>query len=203
MIFLDRIPASERAQFSAAMTAMCARLGINPNHIMAVIYKETGGTFSPSAYNANGGASGLIQFMPATAIWLGTTTTALRAMSATAQLFWVEKYFSKLGVVGKLKDYTDVYLAVFFPIAIGKPETWILQSSQLSPYTIAVNNRVIDINKDQKITVAEFRQYARNGMPAVVLQALASEAVQNPVKTGIGVLLIAGLTIGAILLLRA
>lgn len=200
MIFIERIPAAERTIFENAMTAMCSRLGLAADHMMAVIYKETGGTFSPKAYNANGGATGLIQFMPSTAAWLGTSTAALRSMTATQQLVWVEKYFSKLGVAGKLKDFTDVYLAVFFPAAIGKPETWVLQSSDLSPYKIATSNPGIDLNKDQKITVAEFRQYARKGMPDIVLQALRS--IPGAVA-GIGVLGFSALAFATFLLVRS
>lgn len=202
MIFIEKIPASERPQFQSAMTAMCGRLGIAANHIMAVIYKETGGTFSPRAYNANGGATGLIQFMPKTAAWLGTSTAALYNMTATQQLYWVERYFTLLKAPGKLKDYTDVYLVVFFPIALGKPENWILQSSDLSPYKVAINNQVIDLNKDFKITVAEFRNYARAGMPATVLQALANEIKQNPITSSFSLLGLMAIAAGTFLFTR-
>ena len=176
MIFLEYIPEDEQAEFAAKLTDIASRLGIDPNHLMAVFYKESG--VNPAAYNANGGASGLIQFMPSTASWLGTTTASLRAMTATEQLDWVYKYFYSLGAVGKLHDFTDVYLAVFFPAALGKPENWVLQTSTLSASRIALANPVIDLNKDGQITVAEFRQYATLRMPAIALQALLKKKAQ-------------------------
>lgn len=45
--------------------------------------------------NAPGsGAIGLIQFMPSTAKGLGTSTSALKQMTAVDQLAYVEKYFA-------------------------------------------------------------------------------------------------------------
>jgi hypothetical protein len=111
------------------------------------------------AVNPNGGATGLIQFMPKTAAWLGTSTAALKAMSNVEQLDWVYKYFNSLGATGKMKSVYDLYLVTFFPIALGKPDSWVLESKDLSAYTVAVNNKIIDLNKDNKITVGEFKQY--------------------------------------------
>jgi len=132
-------------------------LQFDPNFLMIVMYAES--RIKPDAYNPNGGASGLIQFMPSTAQWLGTTTAALRAMSNVDQLDYVLKYFKSLGAAGRVKSVYDLYLLTFFPIALGKPDSWILESKDLSAYTIAVNNKIIDLNSDKKITVGEFKQY--------------------------------------------
>jgi len=80
-------------------------------------------------------------------------------MSNVQQLDYVYKYFNSLGATGKMKSVYDLYLVTFFPIALGKPDDWTLQSADLSAYKIAVNNKIIDLNKDNKITVAEFRNY--------------------------------------------
>lgn len=83
---------------------------------------ETGGTFDPSTKNALGsGATGLIQFMPSTARSLGTTTTALAKMTAKEQMVYVEKYLMQFKKNSKsYSQPTDVYMAVFYPWAMGK-----------------------------------------------------------------------------------
>jgi hypothetical protein len=59
---------------------------------MAAMAFETGGSFSPAVPNkAGSGAVGLIQFMPSTAKGLGTSTEALKKMSAVQQLDFVKK----------------------------------------------------------------------------------------------------------------
>lgn len=170
MIFIEYIKQAERTAFAAKLNSIAASLGIDPDHLMAVFYKES--RVNPQAVNKKGGATGLIQFMPDTAAWLGTSTTALYQMTATAQLDYVYKYFSKLGAAGKLHDFTDVYMAVFFPAALGKPEDWVLHTSTLTAQRIALSNPGIDLNKDQVITVAEFRRYATLKMPQIVVAAL-------------------------------
>lgn len=83
---------------------------------------ETGGTFDPSTKNALGsGATGLIQFMPFTARSLGTTTPALAKMTAKEQMVYVEKYLIQFKKNSKsYSQPTDVYMAVFYPWAMGK-----------------------------------------------------------------------------------
>ena len=143
--------------FKAKVKSISVQLGIEPDWLMTVMYAES--RINPAAYNATSGASGLIQFMPSTAQWLGTTTAALRAMTNVEQLDYVYKYFKNLGVSGKMKSVYDLYLATFFPAALGKPNDWVMETSELSAYKIASQNQIIDLNKDGKITVGEFRQY--------------------------------------------
>lgn len=82
---------------------------------------ETGSTFSPSKQNPQSNATGLIQFMPSTASGLGTSVDALKNMTAQQQWFYVEKYLMKQKNSGSsFKDPTDVYMAVFYPAAMGK-----------------------------------------------------------------------------------
>lgn len=144
-----------RSEFLAKVKSICAKLLIEPDWLMAVMYKES--RLNPRAVNANGGATGLIQFMPATARSLGTTTAALKEMSNVEQLDWVYKYYKPY--ITKLNSYPDLYLATFFPAALGKLDDYVLQTSSLSAATIAAANPGIDLNKDRKITVGEFKDY--------------------------------------------
>jgi hypothetical protein len=135
------------------------KLGINPSFLMMAMFKETGGTFSPSIKNPTSSATGLIQFMEATAKRLGTTTAKLRAMSALDQLDFVYKYF--LPFKGRLKSFPDVYLAIFYPAGIGKSDSWRF------PNWVYKANRGIDLNKDGILTIGDFKKWALKGQPKV------------------------------------
>jgi hypothetical protein len=136
------------AAFRARVLHMAARLPADPSHLMAVMYFES--RLNPAAVNATSGATGLIQFMPATARDLGTTVEALRAMTAVEQLDYVERYFARYA--GRLSTLNDVYMAVLWPLAIGKPDDYILFASPQPAYT---QNRALDVNNDGAVTKAE------------------------------------------------
>lgn len=140
--------------FRDAVRATGARLGVDPNHLMAVMAFETGETFSPSIRNAAGsGAVGLIQFMPATAKQtLGTTSGDLAKLDAVAQLPYVERYLGQYR--GKMRDVADVYMAVLWPKAIGMPIDGVLWDAGKWPTTYR-QNAGLDANKDQRITKRE------------------------------------------------
>ncbi|QBB69460.1 lytic transglycosylase [Pseudolysobacter antarcticus] len=130
-------------------------LAIDPSYLMACIAFESARTFSASIVNAAGsGAVGLIQFMPPTAQALGTTTKKLSTMSAVAQLDYVEKYFAPQK--NKLKTLPDVYMAILWPAAVGKPGSFVLfdRSDQANPKRY-VQNAGLDYNKDGLITKDE------------------------------------------------
>ena len=143
--------------FTAAVDAMCKRLGFPADWLMCVMKSESG--LSPKAYNAQGGATGLIQFMPTTAQWLGTTTAALIRMTGLQQLFYVEKYYKPF--VGKIKQPSDLYLLTFYPFAMGQPDTYVFGTERSLAYGQMVGkvNQGFDINRDGLITLAEFRQF--------------------------------------------
>lgn len=155
ILFIDKIKATDRIQFLAKLEAVSIKLQVNPNWLMVVMNSESG--LNPAAYNPTGGASGLIQFMPSTAKALGTTTEELRKMSASKQLDYVYKYFKPYA--GRMKGAYDVYLVTFFPAAVGKPDSYILETKSLSRSLIAKQNPAIDLNKNQEITVGEFKKW--------------------------------------------
>lgn len=121
--------------------------------LMACMAWESNETFSPSVKNmAGSGATGLIQFMPKTAIALGTTVEALAKMKAEDQLNYVYKYF--LPYKGRLNNLDDVYMAILWPAAIGKPMSHVLWEQGTAPKTY-LQNKGLDINGDKKITKNE------------------------------------------------
>jgi hypothetical protein len=118
--------------------------------LMACMHFESGGTFSPTTVNAAGsGAIGLIQFMPATAAGLGTSSRALAQMSAVEQLDWVERYFRPYA--HRIASLPDMYMAILLPSAIGKPDDAALFSNGAA-YR---QNAALDADSDGRITKAE------------------------------------------------
>lgn len=143
-------------EFVQKVKEMSARLGVRPEWMLAVMQNESG--MDPWRKNSNGGATGLIQFMPATAKALGTTTDALAKMSATEQLSYVEKYYSSFK--GRMKSGSDMYLATFWPAAVGKGDDY-----KIGGATVAKATPAFDLNKDGQITAGEFREYYQKRFP--------------------------------------
>ena len=161
MIYADKVK-TNREVFIAKVRAISQRLGIEPEWMMQVFMQES--SMNHQAVNPISGATGLIQFMPNTAISLGTTVAALKTMTNVQQLDWVEKYFRPY--TGRMNCYVDVYFTVFFPLAVGKPDDWVLQTSTQSAALIARQNSIYDLNKDGKLTVAEVREAILRKVPA-------------------------------------
>lgn len=128
-------------------------LNLNPDDLMACMAWESAETFSPDIKNAAGsGATGLIQFMPSTAVGLGTSTAKLAQMSAEDQLNYVYKYFRPYA--GRLNNLGDIYMAILWPKAVGKPDSYVLWSKSGRPTTFR-QNAGLDVNRDGAITRAE------------------------------------------------
>lgn len=130
-------------------------LGIEPDWLMACMAWETGprARFTSTVRNAAGsGAIGLIQFMPKTLKDMGYTVEHAAAMTPVQQLDLVREYFEPYR--GRLHSLSDVYMAILWPAAIGKPETSALWTQEGRPTTYRQNSG-LDINRDGVITKAE------------------------------------------------
>lgn len=157
MIF-EHLIQENREAFTGKVKEICKYLGIDPEWLMLVMWFETAGTLDHRIVNKTSGATGLIQFMPATARSLGTTTAHLRKMSNVEQLDWVKRYLAPYR--GKMKKWLDVYCAVFWPAAIGKPDDYVITSDK-----VARQNPALDINKDLDIHKWEIRQALLDSIP--------------------------------------
>jgi len=106
--------------------------GIPMEWLCNLMNHESAGTFNPAIQNSIG-ATGLIQFLKSTAKGLGTSTDNLKTLTFQQQLEYVDKYldgwkgtWNKRGLItnGKINDnfqQPDLFMTIFYPGAIGKP----------------------------------------------------------------------------------
>jgi len=161
MIYESKVT-ENKAAFLAKVSAISIKLGINPDWLMIVMSIESG--LNQRAINRTSHATGLIQFMPSTARGLGTSTAALFAMSNVQQLDYVYNYFKPY--TGRLLSIVDLYTVTFFPRALGKLDSYVLQTDTLSAGTIAAQNSPYDINKDKQITLGELKASILKKVPS-------------------------------------
>lgn len=109
-------------------------------HLAKVIWAES--RMKPTAVNKATNATGLIQFMPATAKALGTSTAALARMSFVQQMEYVRLYLEKValgewagGEEGLLDTQFKMAAAVFYPAWRNKSPATVLPSKvrELNP----------------------------------------------------------------------
>lgn len=140
-------------EFLDTVAAIATRLGHTAIDLQACIHFETGGTYSPTIKNKVSGATGLIQFMPATAKGLGTSIAALEKMSAIEQLQWVDRYFypyrNKLRLSPGL---ASLYMAILMPKYITAPDSAVIFTSPSVAYR---QNSGLDSTKKGFITKAD------------------------------------------------
>ncbi len=156
MIFENLITENKSA-FLTKVEKVAFYLGVKPHELMFLMWFETARTLNHRIQNSIG-ATGLIQFMPATARFLGTTTEALKAMSNVEQMDYVQKH---LGIFkGRYKDWVDLYCGIFWPAAVGKPDSYRITSD-----IVAKQNPLFDINKDTDIEKSEIRKALLKQIP--------------------------------------
>ena len=142
----DRV--SKEPTFARAAVDTADRLGLDLMPLLGIMSFESGGTFDPAITNSIG-ATGLIQFMPATAKGLGTSTDELRKMSATEQLAYVEKYFRSFLPSIRRDTPGDYYMAVFMPAFVGFSPSFVLgeqDSTETLPHSSLTKGKVWEQN---------------------------------------------------------
>jgi hypothetical protein len=151
--------------FIQKLMEVSGKLGINPNWLLLVMWKES--KLDPKAVNSTSGASGLIQFMPSTAEkTLRVSIDAIRRMDGVQQLDYVYEYFKSY--TGRINSVEDLYLITFYPVALGRGD-----DTPLGGRKVAKQNKVIDLNRDNQLTVGEFKDYVMKDVPNDYRQGLA------------------------------
>ena len=147
--------------------------------------------FNPAIQNSVTKAVGLIQFLPETNKYSilkqwGVTAGYIASLSNVQQLDYVYKYF--LPAKGKIKTFEDLYLFTFFPVALGKGTSFVMQAQGVSASAVSASNPSLDLHHDGKITVAEFYNVVKNRMPQAVKDII------YPASFGLfGIVLIVGI----------
>lgn len=157
LIYSDRVSPA----FAQKVIDICQRLQMDPNHLMAIMHFETGGTFDPAIRNPLSKATGLIQFLRSTAYALETSIDALAGMDAERQLDFVEAYLQDYA--GRMNSVEDAYMAVFYPKAMGRGSDYVLFSQGSRAYA---QNAALDGNVDGHITKAEAAAHVQRRLQA-------------------------------------
>jgi len=153
---------SEEPGFAGAVVNLANSLNFDVNSLLGVMSSESG--INPKAVNPTGGATGLIQFMPATARALGTTVEALRQMTGVQQLEFVRRFFLPHKDRIRRDEPGDYYIAVFLPAYLGSLRGTVLgvkDSAEIMPKTkftrgkIYAQNSVFDSPKRGFFTIGD------------------------------------------------
>ena len=202
LIYENKVPASYRSGFVKKVSEISGKIGIDPNWLMAIMYFESGRTFSPSKGNGIG-CYGLIQFCRdkkgvnyKTINGKRYLISDIAKMDYSEQLDLVYEYYK--AYTGKLKSYTDTYFVTFFPRAVGKPDDWIIQGGGLTAKQIYDANPAFQHEKDGKLRVWEVKKTILKELPKEWLNegtvSLAVKAYKNYIAVGI-LSIVAGLTL--------
>lgn len=162
-------------EFFRKVEIVAQHIGAKPEDLLRVMASESG--LRSTAFNASGGATGLIQFMPNTAKALGTTTEALRAMTPEAQLDYVEKYFKMNSGGRPLDSVGALYAATFWPTGVGKKDDQAIVSQDSSDPSARVGyaqNSALDVDHDGKITKKDLETWAHRHSDGTAFDALVA-----------------------------
>ena len=155
----------DKPEFIKAVHKYALKLKVPADWLMLLMYSES--SLDPTIIN-KWGYTGLIQFGEAARKQLNVTQKELVDMGGAKQMKYVYLYLVNYTKHGLVKDWTDLYLVVFYPNAGGtlggtlkKPETWKF------PDPVSKNNPGIFTNKDigfddnsNTISIKSFKKWA-------------------------------------------
>jgi soluble lytic murein transglycosylase-like protein len=158
--------------FEGKLREIAVDLNIPPEWIMAVIYAES--RFDPAVVNRRGSsATGLIQFMPATAAELGVTVQRLALLTPTQQLDYVQRYLKQVHQrYGPYRSLTDLYLGILYPKARQQDYCYTLYAKPSQAYE---RNTGLDEDRDGRVSSSDVDRYLRRMFPTAYALSLDSE----------------------------
>lgn len=157
--------------FADKVKEISRMLAVPPEWMMAVMYAESG--FDPGILNHKGsGATGLIQFMPGTALELNVSIERLKRMTAVQQLEYVYLYMQNVRErYGEYQSLTDFYLAILYPKARGQDYCYTLYASPSQSYK---QNSGLDEDKDGRVTVSDIDKHMKRLYPTAYMKQKAT-----------------------------
>lgn len=158
MLFENSVT-DNKIEFLQKVQEVSDAIEIPADWLMAVMELESG--INPKQTNSIG-AVGLIQFIPQTYEAWGYTKQDLLSMSNLEQLDLVYKFYKSFK--GKIKSFYDLSICAFFPAVVygGYEDSTIFQAPGLTAFNVANNNKPADLNNDNTITVAEYKEFVNN-----------------------------------------
>ena len=132
-----------------AVDDLASYLGVSAEDVLVIIGSES--SFDPTAVNENGGATGLIQFMPNTAKGLGVTTDEIKNMSVAEQLDLAKRFYAPYK--DKINNVTDMYMATFYPAALYEDDP---------SYKIGTKDNTVDSVYNQNPGISKFAPEGQN-----------------------------------------
>lgn len=146
--------------FLSRVDKIAESLSIPSEWLLAVMSFES--RLDPSAVNPDSHATGLIQFTPNTAKWLGTSVAELRNMSSEEQLGYVGEYLMRSANGRKINSVGDLYLLIFKPAAFGAAPDAPLYRAGSAEYS---QNAGLDKERNGYITRRDLQHAAESMMP--------------------------------------
>ncbi|GGR00312.1 transglycosylase SLT domain-containing protein [Deinococcus ruber] len=160
---------------AAALTTVAQNLGIDPQALLAVAYKESG--LDPSKVNKDpkSRAAGLLQFLPSTAAEYGLPEGTMQRMTAAQQIPYIQRYLTDHGVRSGM-GLEQIYSAVFGGNASRAGS--VLYRAGSDGYD---HNKGLDTNGDGQITSAEAAQAALSAFQQAGLKFNQTIVLAGPV----------------------
>ncbi|MGB1243173.1 MAG: transglycosylase SLT domain-containing protein, partial [Chitinophagales bacterium] len=158
--------------FEKKVRSISNKLGIHPDWLMALMHSES--KLDASVTNLKGsGATGLIQFMPKTAIEMNITVEQMRNLNHIQQLDYVYDYLREVKKVRKVdfENITDLYLAILYPKAIGKDKNYVLYRKPSQTYQ---NNSGLDEDHNGEVSIADIDLRLKRLYPAAYQANISS-----------------------------
>ncbi len=163
-------------EFCQVLHRVASELALNPNWLMACMYHES--KLDHTYFNPETGGLGSIQLNEAACRKSGYTFKKVQKMSNVEQLKLVLAYLHPYSA--QINTYSDLYLAIAYPSALGKPEGFLLgteDSEKLNYYQSKAFFRSLfgsGLRNDNHhyISKAEIEHWFFLSLPTYVQQAI-------------------------------
>jgi len=163
--------------FFKKLIKVCNNAGIRPEDALLIMTIESG--LNPNIVNKDGGASGLVQFMPFVLRNFkfdkkSYQNRSFKDLSGEEQLDFIEIHFKNLNKRKTIKNAVQLYIGNFFPVALtkadiiaGNPSAVIVEKNPTYQKYKSVSidfenrsynsNKGLDSDKDGKITYGDIQ----------------------------------------------
>jgi hypothetical protein len=167
-------PSMNNPEFLGCLDDLAKSKNVPADSLLTVMQIESGFTSTDapgkgaSAVNKYSRASGLNQITEKTAGRLGYTLPQIQGMTASEQMCGpVTKYFN-MQTLPEKPSTADLYLANFYPAAVGKSDDYIIGNSpseNLTPEKVAAANEIFK-GPDGLVSVGSVKNWIKTKYPA-------------------------------------